>query len=132
MYKIIMVVMAVIAVTALFDISDSDERDREQYLAELRAQEQKVILNNLDKLNLKAVSAFTKDWRTAYPEPTPEALQELKIIQKNIKEDASIASNYTVAYHLVNDVTCNGQVSTITSFIGTNECKPGLIIDESK
>lgn len=90
------------------------------YSAE-RTNEQDKILVELQMLKDPHISEFVNDWRNYAPQPSPEQLSELRIIQQNIKNDKSVAEKYTLAWH--NENSLCGQVPESFTKI---ECTPGL------
>lgn len=124
MFKILMGLIALFAVNALISMSGSSERvEKARYAAE-RVEKQDVILTSLVAMNDPTVNEFVSDWRTTYPDPTPENLSELREIEQRIKNDKAAVTKMTRAYKMKNSSFCNGNVQSI---LGTTpDCPPGL------
>lgn len=71
--------------------------NREAGLQSSRNREQGVLLARIEQLNTKAISSFVDDWRSAYPEPSAEKISELQVIEQRLKNNPSLASQYTKA-----------------------------------
>lgn len=124
MFKIIMFILALLALGALNHMSGSEDRVEHARYAAQRLESQDLILSSLVALNDVHVSQFVMDWVAAYPQPTPENLTELRLIEQAIKNDKSVAIQMTKAYKVENNPVCNGDIQTV--FSKTPDCPPGL------
>lgn len=73
----------------------SSNREAEHQSA--RNREQGALLAEIEHLNTPAISTFVDDWRTAYPEPSAEKINELRVIEQRLKNNPELASQYTKA-----------------------------------
>jgi hypothetical protein len=124
-FKLFLVVLAIVAVGALVDLSGSGERTEQARYSAQRVESQDAILTGLQAMNDATVSQFAYDWRTAYPQPSPGNLSELRDIEQRIKNDKTAAVKMTRAYRMKNSPFCNRKVEAVFSF-SAPECPPGL------
>lgn len=92
MFKwLVLVVVMGLALNSVFS------SNREAELQSSRNNEQGTLLAEIERLNTPAVSTFVDDWRTAYPQPSIEKINELKVIQQRLKNNPALATQYTKA-----------------------------------
>lgn len=122
MFRFFLIFIGIAAVMALFNFGDSEQNaELVKYAAE-RNNAQDQLLVELAGINDPAVSEFVRDWRKVFPQPTPEQLSELRIINQNIKNDKSVAIKYTIGWKEENSFC--GQLKA--TFGSNPRCSPGL------
>lgn len=90
MLKWIFVIAVVVAL-----VSSAVSQDREAKLQAARNTEQGVLLAQIESINTPVVSQLVDDWRTAYPEPSAEKLNELRVIAERVKNNPAVAAEFT-------------------------------------
>lgn len=124
MLKKIIILTAAIIVSALVYFTIRDGKD-DQVLIAQRIAQQDAILGGLQATNDATVRQLVRDWRQAYPEPSPAELTELREMQNRIRKDKSAAAAMTISYKLKNVPKCIEQADPLL-LAKMEECKPGL------
>jgi hypothetical protein len=65
------------------------EKYRGDELQARRTAEQRELLDRLEALNHAPVSRLVADWRMTYPEPSPDRLDELRDLVRQLQDDPS-------------------------------------------
>lgn len=87
-------------------------------------EEQRIILARLEAKKDAKVSVFVQDWRVAYPSPSTEKLQELRVIEQKINNDITVAADFTLAANQKKADELNDTFSS--PFGGKVEAHPGI------
>jgi len=122
---------ALVALFAVSIFSDGLSREADVKLAIHQSesnsklvQEQGAILTRLEAKKDAKVSEFVRDWRSAYPTPSTEKLQELLLIEQKINNDVAVAADFTLAAKQMKADKLN---DVISSPIGAKfGARPGL------
>lgn len=92
-----------------------------------RIDEQETILKELANIGDITVNEFVADWRKYFPTPSLEEINELKIIQLNIKTNVKDAENFTVRKHAEDIKERNAAFSPVFGLTESeDEARPGL------
>ena len=125
MIKLIVIVFAIIGLMSVLNGSNSPERAVQAAYSAQRNESQDEILAKLQAMRNVGVSEFVADWRTAFAQPTPEQLSELRSIEQQIENDQAAAIKFTREYKMKNDPMCTGQMRGVLSY-SEPDCPPGL------
>lgn len=125
MFRFSLIVVLMAGVGAAMYFAGADERVEQMRYAVERIEAQDKILAELVSTKDATVIELARDWREAFPEPSPSKLSELREIQQLIKNDRRAAGKMTLAYRRANNPLCNGTIQSVL-VKAAPECAPGI------